>query len=231
MKIMKCIKCNIADNKTHVKCDGCERPVHSECSGLNASELKVMGLKGARSLKFFCDDCLTGLRMVPQLIKKVDDLRLELDALKRDGSGNIVVNSNDTVLAELQERQKRENNIMIFNLLEEGDDVGKVKEIFRILTKEDINMSKTIRVGKPNKNGIRALKIVLENPADAVKILKAKKGALKGRKIYVNADLTPMQYGNLKKLRDEVDNRKQNGENVILRYIKGVPQIVEDSKN
>lgn len=101
-----------------------------------------MGLQGARSLKFFCDDYLIGLRMVPQLIRKVVDLRLKLDALKRNGPGNITVNSSDTVLVEIQERQKRRNNIVIFNLSEEGDDVSKVKEIFEILTKEDVNILK-----------------------------------------------------------------------------------------
>lgn len=228
---MKCIKCDISDTKPYIKCDGCERPVHSECSGLNASELKVMGLKGARSLKFFCDDCLIGLRMVPQLIKKVDELRQELNSLKRAIPEKSPLVPEDTMLAEIQERQRREKNIMVFNLLEEDDDVGKAKEIFRTLTKEDITVTKAIRVGKPNKNGIRALKVILDNSLDAGKVLRAKKSVLKGRKVYVSADLTTMQYGNLKKLIQEVENRKQNGENVVLKYIKGVPTIIEESKN
>lgn len=227
---MKCIECGNADNKPFLKCDGCERPLHSECSGLNASELKVMGLKGNRLLKFYCEDCTKGVRLVPQLIKKLDDLHKELELLKRSGPVIESVIPDDTILAEISERQKRANNVMIFNMPESHHDIVNAKEIFKELVNEDVSVEKTSRVGKPNKNGIRALKLSLNSSKDAEKVIKAKKNVLKGRKIYVSADLTPTQSENIRKLRKEVDTRRRNGENVVMKFIKGIPTI-SSSKN
>lgn len=111
-----------------------------------------MGLTGTRSLKFFYDDCLIDIRMVPYFIKKVDDFYKKLEALKINNSGYVSVMPDDSVIAEILKR--RGNNNMIFILSESDDDVGEAIDMFRILTTEDINMRKAIRVGKHNKNGI-----------------------------------------------------------------------------
>lgn len=231
---MECIKCGVTDNKQHLKCDGCERPLHTECSGLNASELKVMGLKGTRTLKFYCEDCLAGVRLVPELINRLDALQRQFDAFKNQPAPVEIPNHlpEESILAEVQERQKRMNNIMMFNLPETNDDMMKASEILRLLvTNYEIGVAKVLRVGKANKNGIRALKITLNNANDVDQVVWAKKGILKGRNVYISADLTPMQNENLKQLKQEMETRKENGENVVIRFIKGVPKIVEDSKN
>lgn len=225
---MECIKCRCVDNRSFLKCDGCERPVHSECSGLNASELKVMGLKGARLLKFYCEDCTIGVRLVPQLIKKLDDLHSEIEQMKRNSSENEVSLPGDSILKEIDERQRRANNIMIFNMPESHNDVSKAKEIIKDLIKEDVCVEKAIRAGKPNKNGIRALKIKLNSSREAEKVIKAKKDVLKGRGLYVSADLTPMQSENIAKLKLEAERRKLNGESVAFKFIRGVPSIIND---
>lgn len=64
-------------------------------------------------------------------------------------------------------------------------------------------VKKVIRVGKPNKNAIRTLKNTLNSSIDAEEFKTSKKEALKGRGIYVDADLTPMQIENIKKLSQE----------------------------
>ncbi|CAG9764504.1 unnamed protein product [Ceutorhynchus assimilis] len=133
-----------------VSCDSCSRLFHKKvCSGLNASEIKVMELKGARQLNFFCPECLSGLKMVPTLIKAVEELRQEIDDLKKtpvmQTPPNIPVPSNTPVLnyneadifVELQERQNRANNLMIFNVPEGNDsepDSDQVKKIISILS-------------------------------------------------------------------------------------------------
>ncbi|CAH2021131.1 unnamed protein product [Acanthoscelides obtectus] len=43
-----------------------------------------MALKGKRLLKFYCDDCLLGIRLVPKLNQKVDNLIEELEKLKKE---------------------------------------------------------------------------------------------------------------------------------------------------
>lgn len=223
---MECLKCTVADNKSYLKCDGCERPIHTECSGLSATELKVMGLKGARLLKFYCDDCLAGVRLVPQLIRRLDDLQKEMENLKKLHSIGEQTIPDERIFSEIHERQKRTNNIMIFNLPDTNNDSNKAREIFKEITREDLIISKVIRVGKVNKNGNRALKVTCNNVCDVEKILKAKKDKLRGRSIFISADLTPTQYEYIKRLRQEAEVRKQNGENVILKYNRGIPGIV-----
>ncbi|KAG5874148.1 hypothetical protein JTB14_029458 [Gonioctena quinquepunctata] len=107
---MSCIKCNVADNEPYLNCDSCERPVHvnTECSGLNASELKVMGLNGKRTLRFLCEECLMGVRLVPKLMKKIDYLQEEINKLK--ALIQTVSNTSlpeDDLINKLQERQER----------------------------------------------------------------------------------------------------------------------------
>lgn len=61
------------------------------------------------------------------------------------------------------------------NLLEEDNDVGKTKQIFRILTTLSVTVTKAIRVCKLNQ----ALKNIWYNSVDAIKILIANEGDLK----------------------------------------------------
>lgn len=241
---MECIKCRNSDNESMIQCDGCERSIHTDCSGLSQSELKVMNLRSKRSLKYYCEECLLGVRLVPKLIKKIEDVQKELDVLKNHvqslqatdtNSSNIqpITPEND-VVNELYERQKRMCNVMIFNIPEKGNeelDKEETKALIKQITKEELPIVSCHRVGKKNKNGYRALKIVLPNADDANKIIKSDKNVIKGRKIFVAADLTPKQVTNLKLLRQEAERRTKEGEDVIIKYIKGVPNIVKVTKN
>lgn len=228
---MECLKCNVSDNKSCLKCDGCERSIHTECSGLSATELKVMGLKGSRLLKFYCDDCQAGVRLVPKLIKRLDDLQKEVEKLKTQISNEKFTISDETIFSEIHERQKRTNNIMVFNMPESNGDLVKSKELLKEITKEDVSVISAMRVGKANKNGNRALKLILDKASDVDRVLRAKKDKLKGRSIFINADLTPAQYRHIKQIRDEVEVRKRNGEDVVFKFIRGIPKIVSSSSD
>ena len=56
-----CAECkqNMGDITTEaVFCDSCHRPLHKKpCSGLNASEIRVMELRGTRMLRYHCKVC------------------------------------------------------------------------------------------------------------------------------------------------------------------------------
>jgi PHD-finger len=141
---MECIKCKVSDNDAIIQCDGCNRYIHTECSELNASELKVMGLKGKRLLKFYCEDCTFGVRLVPELIKKVDDLQREIMQLAAQSKNNgCSTFTEDVVIAKIQERYRRSKNVVMFNLLEmRNGDLNSVKEVVRTITNEDPNIEK-----------------------------------------------------------------------------------------
>ena len=231
-------KTNISNNDNAVSCDSCYRPFHKKpCSGLNASEVRVMEIKGPRQLRFFCKDCQKGLSQVPALIKAVEELRQEVEALKTasvlsaaasngDMARQAVAPSNEhEVLYELQERQKRATSLMLFNV-PEGDDLVEAKRILAILSDDPPDIHHISRVGKTNKNNARALKLTLGSPDDVRRMVR-NGHKLKGSKIYVNLDLTAKQRDLDKTLAVELKARKDKGENVAIRYRNGTPHIVQ----
>lgn len=59
-----CVLCgkDVGSEEKSYNCDGCSRSLHVQCSGLTASELKCMELRGGRRLKFFCQNCESSYR-------------------------------------------------------------------------------------------------------------------------------------------------------------------------
>ncbi|KAG5895024.1 hypothetical protein JTB14_014763 [Gonioctena quinquepunctata] len=121
---------------------------------------------------------------------------------------------------------------MIFNLPEsDGNsttaDQSKVKEIIRDITYNEVQISKTLRIGKTNKNGARALKVILESSLD-VSYIRNRNKVKKDRNIFINSDQTPMQMAQFKSLQLELKHRIEQGENdVKLKYINGTPKIIK----
>lgn len=227
---MECIKCKISNNESVVNCDSCERPIHIDCSGLNASELKVMSLRGKRLLRFHCEDCQVGVRLVPKLIKKIDEMFNEMENLKHQFKQTYVMptSMDENIINEMQERQKRQNNVMIFNLVESGsEDPTIVNNIITELTSQSLETRNIKRIGKKNKNGWRAVRVEFSRAEDADKVIKAKKDTLKGKKIFVNADLTPHQTSKIKTIRKEIEERNSRGESVGMKFVNGTPTIVQ----
>nr|CAI5860877.1 unnamed protein product [Callosobruchus analis] len=236
---IKCSKCRECNNEPVVYCDSCERAVHTECSELSASELKVMSLKNKGTLKYFCEDCLAGVRAVPTLIKKIDefqtqieDLNLRLTSPTPEQHSTFTKVDEEDIIMEMQEQRAIKNNIMIFNLPETREPDNTVaKNIFRELTSQDMQIIATNRIGKKNKNDHQALKVVLSNPQDVKKILLSRKEILKPRKTFVTQDMTPKQRQNINKLKSEIDSRREQGEhNLALKYIRGIPKIVQTTE-
>lgn len=227
---MECVKCKNKDDSPSLICDGCGNVVHRSCSSLTSSELKVMDLKGSRILKFYCEECADGIKMLPKLCKIISQLQDEISMLRNQ----IQTYSEETVINEINDRQKKMHNILIHNLPESDNnkdsDLLEVKKIIREVAGEDFPINRLVRVGKENKNGARSLKVIFSSPDDALYILKNKK-KLKNRKpkIYIDADLTPRQMEKIKKLQDELRIRRNDGEqNIFIKYVKGVPQIAKN---
>lgn len=228
-----CIKCkvDIKQDDPVIVCDGCGGSVHRPCSSLNASELKVIDLRGKRVLKFYCDDCQSGVKMIPKLIKKLNELEIMITDMKSRGDS---ATSEEVIINELFERQRKSNNIMFYNLPESAqaqNDLAKVKEISKEITKEDLNIVKVLRVGKKNKNGARPLKVIYQSPEEASLVIKGKRNINKQRKVFIDVDMTPLQMNNMKKIKEELLNRRKEGEDVFIKYIRGIPQIAKNSKN
>ena len=96
-----------------------------------------------------------------------------------------------------------------------------------ILDKLELDTTIDFRVNRIGKSGEkpRPMRVVLPDSNIALKVIKQKK-KLNNSPARISADLTFRQRQELKKLYEELNTRKENGEeNLSLRYTKGLPYI------
>lgn len=234
--------CNLgfAELDFPIKCEGCTFLTHDKCSGLNNSEIKCLGFKN-RNLKFFCEACNNGLRDIPELKLLINRLLPEVNELKSQKNNNNVQNhSEEFIIGEVGERNIRLSNLIFYNVPESNLDnaVGRVNHdsnlviniIDSIITDGNIRPSIVIRLGIHGKNNPRPIKAVFSTPADVFEILKSKKKFLSLQPpstIGISSDRTLYQRNSMKKLRNELESRRTNGEiDLIIKYIRGTPTIV-----
>lgn len=73
---------------------------------------------------FYCEDCPAGAKLIPTLI----GLECELDAIKARMKGSTALSEN-SIVNEIHEHQRQANNIMLYNLTEQNNDMNDVKNI------------------------------------------------------------------------------------------------------
>nr|CAI5856932.1 unnamed protein product [Callosobruchus analis] len=163
---MECVKCKTSNNEPSLRCDSCESLVHHDCSGLSASELKVMTLRSRRILKYYCDDCPLGLKLLPKLVKKVEELISEVKKLKASFVAPIDTSGQDfeEVLHEIEERNSRKFNIILYGVTENKDatrqqqefqDLAEINKILEFLSPDTSTNVKPIRLGKFDRTSTR----------------------------------------------------------------------------
>lgn len=218
-------------------CDGCKKILCTNCSGLVASEIKVMTLRNKRTLKFLCPACEEGLAKIPELVKDISDIKTML--LNMQNERNTVDNpafEMEEIINEMTERQRRANNVLIFNVNESStanrsdrtrEEINTVKGI---LTHAEKNLGsfKVMRIGKYTAGKTRPLKVMFETREEAVKILKNRQqiiGKISNLRIY--GDQTTKQRDYYKFVKNKLESIIASGDNTkIIKYINGVPQIV-----
>lgn len=143
----------------------------------------------------------------------------------------------EIIINEIMEREERSKNIILFNLEEKYEedkmimkehDIKMAKKVIREICPDlDTNNIKTFRIGKKNGANRRALKVCLNNKGDAMKIIKNKKKLRDSNStVSIVLDQTTMQRDYYRKIQDELNNRKENGEsNLFIKYENGIPKI------
>lgn len=242
-----CFQCNknIKDESKYVECDGCKQRFHYDCTELTASELKVLDLKTKRTLKFFCDLCQEGLRLIPVLKKRLDEIDQKLADLEKhkfqpqestiqasQSQIDSPISNCEDFIREMDDRRLRSINLMVYNIPESQknsipdkikEDSNIMKNIFNGLLGES-QIKKVLRIGK---NGVkpRPIKLITDS-RDTVLHLLRNRNKLSYDGIRISADLTINQRTHLKQLQSEVRDRNQNGENLTIKYIHGNPKIL-----
>ena len=135
---------------------------------------------------------------------------------------------------EQKERERRELNLIVHNMLEstasEGagrkkDDIMKVTSVMKDNIKVKPTISNAIRLGKKGSDKPRLLKITVSSIEEKVTILRTKvklradSNPKYVRKIFVTPDLTPLEQRKNKALRQQL--RELNKEEKIYRIKNG----------
>lgn len=148
-------------------------------------------------------------------------------------NSNPLFDAQHDIILEIQERTKREKNIILVGITEIKDKNVKIRrehdqqEVLKMLKQCYDECPSPIyikRIGKYNPDSHRRLKVTFESATIVKRILRNKAKLIAGIKIY--SDQTPKQQSFLKDLKQELQQRKENGESdLIIKYESGVPKI------
>lgn len=118
---------------------------------------------------------------------------------------------------EKEERMKRRNNIFITGEEAQGITSANVKEYIKKNLGEDVEIKEAYPITKDKKQiGLIAH---LDNWMEKSRIMK-KKSALKGKKVYINDDLSPKEREIQKKIMDKATVERDNKKQVKIGYQK-----------
>jgi RNase H-fold protein (predicted Holliday junction resolvase) len=159
-------------------------------------------------------------------IRRIDH---EMEAMKREISSEAKQRSNllDNTLREIYQIESRKKNVIICGLpakengsIEERNEHDRniCKEILEQLDLTSVEIQKLQRIGQSRNDGNRLLKVELSKSSDRQEIIRRSK-SLRGTRfneIFINPDLTPLQQDKMKKLREELKRRRQQGEEVVI---------------
>lgn len=187
-----CYICNLkfAELDVPIKYDGCTLLSHPKCSGLSTSELKCLGMKN-RLLKFFCTGCDKGLKELPELESLLNKLLVEVDNLKSNLGNNQNHNlSNDFIINEINERNKRAKNLIFYNIQECNSnqsyerisfDTKQVNDTIASILVDSGNPPiplRVIRLGCYQSGKLRPIKVIFESESNVFDIIRNKKNSL-----------------------------------------------------
>lgn len=139
-------------------------------------------------------------------------------------------------LNELEERKLRAKNVILFNVPEADlktplgeqivEDSNQVNTLVSSVDRELVRkIVKVSRLGRRGETGARPIKIMLEDQESASSIIFGRTKLPK--ELRVKHDLTYFQRMRVRKLWEEVDHRKKNGEsNLAVRFVNGSHRIV-----
>ena len=123
-----------------------------------------------------------------------------------------------SIADELADRERRKNNLIIYNLPEKSDceiDKKLFAELCKTIFSDEFTVSKILRLGKRNENKNRPLLVVLKHEIDK-SFLLANSAKLRQhdscKTVYFSPDRTKFKCLKYKKLVEELKQRKAKGE-------------------
>lgn len=157
------------------------------------------------------------------LKKRCDFIQNEINELKVEKKLTL-----NEMMNEMEQRQLRRMNVIIAGIEEsctgnieerKAADEREVFNIFRELNAETADIASMRRIGRPGAQSARLLHIRLRNFETRTLILrnaKQLKHSHAHKKVYVNKDLTQQQQKEQRALRQELEERRKRGEDVVI---------------
>lgn len=121
---------------------------------------------------------------------------------------------------EVQEREKRRNNLIITGIKIDTEDKNVLKEATENFIKQNLKVEAKIKTAY--KIGESRCIIEMENLDGKIEVLKnkSKLKQLPGQKVYLNSDLTYMERKIQAQIRERAEKEKLEGKKVIVGYQK-----------
>lgn len=174
------------------------------------------------------------------LKREIQQLKLASNESTRNSLEGSTLLNQETMVAELRQREVRKKNIMLYGVIEPvgsnpneklDADVKIAKEIFD--SSITFTSAKPIRLGSGSTKVCRPIKIKLEDESLVHTILRNVQKIRNNENfssVNVSSDRTPSQINYYKFLKKDLANRTNSGEqNLSIKYVDGIPTIVEGS--
>jgi hypothetical protein len=160
------------------------------------------------------------------------ELKKRLTALETAENGDC----SSKLMNEVEERIRRQNNLIVFNLQESHiDDRQESDKFDKVLVSEMLNRLdpdikdessfKCIRLGRRTEGQHRPIKVILRSREQVLNIMRRRR-EIADKNVRVNTDRTKSQRTEYDKVRSILFERRKRGEtDLSIRYVSGKPII------
>lgn len=161
---------------------------------------------------------------------EIDGIHSELAAL-REKFDSTIKDFEREFLHDLRESEQRKDNIMIFGLQESSSSLpseSKEEDIISITTLSsklgvpNLQIRNCFRLGRRGGRP-RPVKVICHNPQQRAELLRCAfriprlQTSLGFRRVFIKPDLSPKEQEADRQLREELKQRRESGENVVIR--------------
>lgn len=200
------------------------------------NEMKVMIESSKADVIQSLTQEIKGLReIIIALQSRVDELEKANNILSQKSS-HLQEDTVKLVMDEVDERRRRDNNIVIFGLAErtfgtlderKESDAQNVVRLHSALGLSHVKAVSFHRLGRANAEAKRPLLVKFETINDRNLVLRHSSSLRTNsefRRVFVHPDLTRMQQENWRILRAELHRRRDGGEDVMIYKNQIVPR-------
>lgn len=224
-----CSSCEVVIDNDPIVCSLCKRNFHTkkECSAIPANVVKTV--IASENISYLCNACKSTslsdmFNRLSIIEQEIVSLREQLKAQVNSDIGRII----HQAIEEHEQRIDKRCNVMIFGLREstfDEEDEDITDDLFDEMNidREQISYHKRVGIKKDNAKWPRPIRLRFKTVENKQQCLHKSRNLRKSErfgKVFVRTDLTRAQQEFNKRLIEELNTRKNAGENVMIRQGK-----------